>query len=444
MPCRRFAYFAIIVLLSSTSAWAADWPQFLGPNRDGASPETGLLKEWPAGGPKLKWKITDLGTEDAYSSVAVVNGRIYLMTQKGKEEYVVALDEKDGKKLWSSPVGKFGKNKQGYPYEGPRCTPTVSGEKIFALGSDGDIACLDLKGDKVWAKNLVKDFAGAMPWWSYSESPLVDGDAVIVSPGGSSATIVALNKKDGSVIWKSAVPAGKGGKGMGGGGGPKAAYGSPIRVDFGGIRQYVCVLESGLVSVAANDGKFLWRYDKITNSSGINPATPIFHNGIVFDNTGYGTGGGAVKLAVDQGKVTATEIWFEKDLNSAQALGGFVRVGDHIYGTAAAGKGGKGGGGVQLVCVELNTGKIVWKNASVGIQGSLCVAENMLYVRGENGKVELVEANPAAYKLHGRLDLKKAGKRPVWPYPAVANGCLYLRDMGVLSCYDIRDPGAKR
>jgi hypothetical protein len=242
-----------------------------------------------------------------------------------------------------------------------------------------------------------------------------------------------VKKKDGSVAWKSTVT-GKGGKGS-----PNAAYGSTIAVEVGGVKQYVSVLNTGLVSVAANDGKFLWRFDKPSNKQGINIPTPLFRDGIVFNNSGYNSGGGAVKLAVNGGKVTATESWFETDLTSAHSYGGFILVGDHLYGTAAAGKGGKGGGGVQLVCVELKSGKIVWKNAGVGNQSSVCCADGMLYVRGQNGKMALVEASPKAYKEHGRFDQPNRGKEPAWPYPVVSNGCLYLRDMTALLCYDVRD-----
>jgi outer membrane protein assembly factor BamB len=397
------------------------------------------LKDWPSAGPKVKWKITNLGAGDCFSAPAVANGRIYLLTIVGRDEFVTALDEKDGSKIWSTKMGGVGKNPGGgNDYSGPRSTPTVDGDKIYALSSGGDLVCLKTeKGELIWRKSLSGDFSGKPGNWAYTESPLVDGDVVVVTPGGTSATVVALKKNDGAVLWKSAVP-GKGGKG-----GPSAAYGSVIRADVGDIKQYVSVLNSGIVGVSASDGKFLWRFDKPSNKQGINIPTPVFHDGIIFNNSGYSSGGGAAKLSVDNGKVSAKELWFETDLTSAQAVCGFVRVGEHIYGTGLAGKGGMGGGGTGLLCVELKTGKILWKNTSVGDQGSLCFADGMFYVRGQNGRVLLVEANPMAYKEHGKFTQAKTGKRPTWPYPVVANGCLYLRDLGTMVCYDIRDSKGK-
>ena len=214
---------ALAVLGFVAVAHAADWPQWLGPERTGVSKETGLLKDWPKDGPKLKWKITNLGGE-GYSSPAIAKGRIYTLAQYDNTEHVVALYERDGSKIWSTKIGKVGPNK-GPQYLGPRSTPTVDGDRLYTLGSDGDLACVELtKGDIVWHKNLARDFEGQVGLWAYSESPLVDGNVVVVSPGGKSATVVALNKKDGAVVWKSMVPEAD-----------YAAYGSPIRIEAGGV-----------------------------------------------------------------------------------------------------------------------------------------------------------------------------------------------------------------
>jgi outer membrane protein assembly factor BamB len=411
----------LLALLSVTpAARAADWPQWLGPDRNGISPDTGLLKEWPKGGPPQKWKATGLGGE-AYAAPSIANGRVYLITNVSGSEYVTALDEKDGSKVWSVKIGKVGPNPAGgNNYAGPRSTPTVDGEKLYALCSGGELVCLELtKGDKVWAKDLKADFAGKPGQWAYAESPLVDGDTIVVTPGGKTATVVALNKKDGALIWKSAI-------------GDTAAYGSTIKAEVGGVKQYVCFLSKGVVGVAAEGGKLLWRYGDPASRNGINIATPVFHDGLVFGCAGYGTGGGAARLTAANDKVTAKQAWFEDRL--ASQIGGFLCIGNHLYGVGGDGKSG------SLYCVDFASGKIAWSKASIGA-GSLCSADGLLYVRAqETGTVVLAEATSSGYKEHGRLSQPNRSAKKAWPYPVIANGCLYLRDQGVLLCYDVRDP----
>ncbi len=247
---------AIAVLCSFSSlAVAADWPQWRGPQRNGVSRETGLLREWPAEGPKLLWQRTDIG--EGYSTPAVVGDRLYLLSNKGMDdEFVQALSIADGKQIWSTRIGKVGPNR-GPQYPAARSTPTVDGELLYALGSDGDLACLETESGKIrWQKNLRSDFGGQPGNWAYAESPLVDGDVLVCTPGGADATLVALNKKTGDVIWKSAVP-----------GGDQAGYASIIIVDTGGIKQYVQFVQKGLVGVDAKSGKFLWRYAKTAEGS---------------------------------------------------------------------------------------------------------------------------------------------------------------------------------
>jgi outer membrane protein assembly factor BamB len=430
MPCKRILWLTLFVFagVAAPRVWAADWPQWLGANRNGVTVESGLLKAWPAGGPKLKWKATGLGDGFSYSAPAVARGRIYLLAAFGDAEHVMALDEKDGGTIWSTKIGTVAPNPPGLQNNrpGPRGTPTVDGDKLYALCSGGEIVCVDLaKGAVVWSKSLSGDFGGTPGKWAYSESPLVDGNVVVVSPGGKSATVVGLNKKDGTALWKCAVP-----------GGDNASYGSPIRIEVGGIVQYVSVLQKGIVGVSAKDGKFLWRFDKAANKQGINIPTPMFHDGYLFGVAGYKAGGGVVHLTTGNGKVTAKEIWFEQDLAAVQQIGGFLRAGDYLYGTGNAAK-----NAVELMCLEFKTGKIMWRHACVG-PAELCVADGMLYVRGEkDGTVALVEATPTGYQETGRFKQpdRNTKQQPAWPYPVVANGCLYLRDLGVLLCYDVRD-----
>src|ERR1019366_7553216 len=236
---------------------AADWPQWRGPQRNGISAETGLLKEWPKEGPPLVWQVKDIGT--GYSTPAVVGDRLYLLSNQGLDnEFVQALEAKDGKRLSSQRIGKVGNPDQQPSYPAARSTPTVDGELLFALGSDSDLACLErATGKGRWQKNLRKDYGGQPGSWAYSESPLIDGDAVVCTPGGEAASLVALNKKTGELIWKCAVP-----------GGEQAAYTSAQAIEVGGVRQYIQMLQKGLVGVEAKTGKLLWRRRAIEGQRG--------------------------------------------------------------------------------------------------------------------------------------------------------------------------------
>src|SRR6266536_3710938 len=281
---------------------AGDWPQWRGPQRNGISGETGLLKEWPTEGPKLRWKSTDAGR--GYSTPAVVADRLYLLGNEGlDDEFVEALAVKDGKRVWAARLGKVGHPTQNPNFPAARSTPTVEGEFLYALGSDGDLACLEIGTGKVrWQKNIRAEFGGKPGEWAYAESPLIDGDALVCTPGGSEATLVALNRKTGEVIWKSAVP-----------GGDEAAYASAIVVEVGGVRQYVQLLQKGLVGVESKTGKFLWRYGKPVSQYGANIPTPLASDGYIYCASA-GTGGGAVRLRVKDSGVEAEQVYFESKL----------------------------------------------------------------------------------------------------------------------------------
>jgi outer membrane protein assembly factor BamB len=398
-------------------AGPGDWPGWRGPDRTGVSPETGLLKEWPADGPKLLWKATGLG--GGYSTPALAGGRIFVLGSRAGDEYAIALDATDGKQVWSTRIGAVGRD--GPPsYPGPRSTPTVDGDRLYALGSDGDLACLDTAAGKiVWHKNLGKDLEGNRGFWAYAESPLIDGDVLVCTPGGSKATLAALNKRTGDVIWKAVVPQGD-----------QAAYASAIVAEVGGVKQYVQFLNGGVVGVAARDGKFLWRYDQVAipGPRSTNCPTPIFHDQCVL-NVGGGRGGGAglVRLTADGQGVSAKEVYFNREL--ANHHGGVVRVGDYVYGTT----------NTMLLCLDFKTGEKKWEDRSVG-KGSIAAADGHLYVRSERGPIALVEATPAGYKEKGRFTPPDRSGRNTWPHPVIAGGRLYLRDQDVLHCYDVKAP----
>jgi outer membrane protein assembly factor BamB len=387
-----------------------DWPQWQGARRTAISQEKGLLPSWPAKGPELVWKATGLGA--GFSTPSVANGRILTMGNRGNTEYVIALAEKTGKIIWTSPVGPVRSNGGGYP--GPRCTPTVDGNVLYALGLNGDLVCLDVeRGKERWRKNLPRDFHGGAGGWGYSESPLVDGDKLICTPGGQKATLAALDKKTGDTIWTAQVP-----------GGDQAQYASVIAADFPGQRQYLQFLHRGMVSVAARDGKFLWRYDKPANGTA-NCSTPLYDRGYAFAASDYGTGGGLVKLARSGGGVKAQEVYFSKHMKNHH--GGMVLVNGYLYGA----------NGGSLACLDFRSGKVMWDEGRPG-KGSIAYADGRLYYRNEGGPIYLIEANPRKYVEKGRFDQPGRTGSPAWAHPVIANGKLYIRDQDLLLCYNVK------
>lgn len=401
---------------------ASDWPQWRGTERDGISRESGLLKQWPKDGPTLLWQVNDIG--DGFSTPSVAGTRIYLMSNHGMEnEFVQALSTVDGKALWTTRVGNVGAPDQNPPLAKARSTPTIDGDFLYALGSDGDLVCLEAMSGRIrWRKNIRQEFGGQPGEWAYAESPLVDGDVLVVTPGGEQATMAALNKKTGAVIWKSAIP-----------GGDSAEYTSTIIVQGGGRKQYVQYLKKGLVGVDAKTGRFLWRYKEIAKG----PAqyfTPVASGDYVY-GAAIGVGGGLVRLKPDGGGIAAEQVYFERGLPNG--IGGAVRVGAYLYGTHIAGR--------ELIAVEFTTGKIKWKAESVG-SGSIAYADGHLYLHGENGDYALVEATSESYREKGRFTPPNQPKKKqavkygegAYAFPVIANGRLYIRDLGTLWAYDIK------
>jgi outer membrane protein assembly factor BamB len=413
MVRRLFTCSVAAALAGSLALRADDWPQWRGPARDGVSKETGLLKEWPKDGPPLRWKAADIGP--GYSAPAVAAGAVYLQTTGGDDEFALALDEATGKERWKAPIGKVGKNR-GPQYPGTRATPTVDGDRLYCLSSAGQLVCLKTDGKEVWRRDLVKDFEGkvgrAFAGWAYSESVLVDGDKVVCTPGGPKATLAALNKLTGATVWTSAVP-----------GGDAAEYASVVAVEVGGQREYVQFVEKGVVGVEAQTGKFLWRYDA-TVEPGANILTPVVQGNKVF-TAGSRSAGGLVELAAADGGVTAKQVYIDKQL--VPGIGGAVLLDGYLYGT----------NGQAVFCAEFATGKVKWTDRGVGA-ASVCFADGRIYARGHAGDVALVEPSPTGYTERGRFKQPDRSEKPAWPHPVVANGGLYLRDMGVLLCYDVR------
>lgn len=414
---RYTAPLAALVLLVSTffAAEAArrsrnfDWPQWQGQDRTAVSKETGLLQDWPKDGPPLLWSLNTLG--GGYSTPSIAAGRIFGMSFRGDEEVVWALEEKTGEEIWSVKIGAANRS-VGYN-EGSRCTPTVEGDRLYALGLSAELVCLQTKDGKgIWRKNLRKDFDGNVGGWGYSESPLIDGEKMLCTPGGKKATLAALDKKTGDTIWLASIKDGN-----------QAAYSSIVAADVAGQREYIQFLAGGVVSVTADEGKFLWRYSK--PSAGINCSTPIYHDQCVYAAAAYGKGGGLVQLSREGDQVKAEEKYFHKNMENHH--GGLVLVDGYLY--------GEGSG--RLICLEFKTGKEMWRESKAG-KGSIAYADGRLYYRNENGPILLVEANPQKYVEQGRFNQPKRSGNKAWPHPVIANGRLYIRDQQYLYCYDVK------
>ena len=399
-----------------------DWPQFLGPNRDNICRETGLRTDWGQNPPTLLWQIEGLGT--AYSSVAVTGGRILTMGDRDgsdgeKAQFVLAFDLETQKELWATKVGPPHK-------DGPRSTPTVDGDLLYALGTEGDLVCLETaSGTERWRKSLPDDFGGAvMSRWKYSESPLVDGAKLICTPGGPNTTLAALDKNTGEVLWKCAVPA-LGEKGKDG-----AGYASPVIAEIDGVRQYVQLIGRGVVGVEAETGKFLWGYNGIANGTA-NIPTPVVRGPYVFTTTNYSTGSALLRIARAEDTFHVKELYTLTAQQFENHHGGIVCIGNHVYG-------GHGNSRGEPVCVDVATGKIAWRGeAPERGSASVLYADGHILFRYDRGLVALVEATPEAFRLKGTFQ-PVTGDGPAWARPVIADGRLYLRHGDLLACYDVR------
>jgi outer membrane protein assembly factor BamB len=402
-----FCAIALLTMAAGKTAPVAEWPQWRGPLRNGLSSETGLLKQWPADGPKAIWSISNLG--EGYGSPAVKADRLYVHGTRAAQSSVFCLNRADGKTIWSVWLGPTGPNDRG---NGPRGTPTLDGDRVYALTENGDLACLrERDGSTVWSKNILKEYGGSNPKWLISESPLIDGDRLIVSPGGPGAGIVALNKMTGAEIWRAKELS------------DQAGYASSIAADVGGVRTYINFTSGAAVGVRANDGKLMWRYANVANRVA-NCSTPVFADNKVFFSSAYDTGAALLNLTAQNGEVKAQEAYFTREMMNHH--GGMVLVDGYLYGFSNA----------ILTCLEFNTGKVMWKDRSVG-KGSITFADGMLYLLGEKQMVGLAEANPKAYVEKGRFPINDKG-RESWAHPVIVGGQLYIRNQNELTCYDVK------
>ncbi len=374
-------------------------------NRDGVSQETGLLKAWPPSGPPLAWKTGGVG--EGYSSFAVAGGRLYTMGADSRNEFVIAIDAASGKPLWKTTHGSRFSNDRG---DGPRGTPTVDGSRLYALGANGDLSCLDApSGRLIWSVNLLRQFGGSNIPWGLSESPLVLEDRVLVQASGRGAAIVALNKSDGSVLWKSQSD--------------EAGYSSAVVQRVGDIRQAIFFTGRRTLGVDVRDGRLLWSYDRVANGTA-NIATPIVFQNRAFVSSDYGTGCALLEFTPGGGGVQMREVYFNRDMRNHHSSS--VLVGDYVYGFSSS----------ILTAMRFDTGQVAWRDRSVG-KGSLVFADERLYLYSEDGVVGLAEATPAGYREHGRFRIPP-GSMPTWAHPVVAGGRLFVRDQDTLFAFDVR------
>jgi len=434
----RVGLFSTVFAVSTALALhAADWPQFRGPQRDGVSRETGLLKEWSKDGPPLLWTYANAGV--GFSGPGVVGDRLYLSGGRGDTEFVFAIDLKNVanqtvKEAWSAKIGPLFQWKGNTWNAGPSATPTVDGELLYALGGQGELVCVETAtGKERWRKHLPRELKGEVNpigggsedptplGWGYTWAPLVDGDQLICVPGGKNGLLAALDKKNGKVLWQSKEVA------------EQASYSSPIAVEVGGIRQYIVVTNPGIFGIAARDGKLLWSYRREPAYDDVVIATPVFHDSHVFATVGFGQGCDLIKLVPQGNEIKVEKILSNKSMQNRD--GGVVLVGEHLYGHSESG---------GWLCQEFKTGKIVWSERGKLGRGSVTFADGNLYCCGEKeGVVVLVEATPKGWNEKGRLRLPRESRlrKPsgaLWTHPVIANGRLHVRDQELLFCFNLK------
>lgn len=413
MKSNRLSFIASLFVGAFTvsSSIAADWPQWRGPNRDDHSPDKGLLKKWPEGGPKRLWLFE--GTGLGYAGYSIVGNQLFTLGLRGEQEFLISVDVTKGTELWSTPFGAKYPNNWG---DGPRGTPTVDEGLVYAISGQGNLICSKISdGKMVWQKSLATDLGGKLQNWGYTESPLIVGNKVICTPGGSKGTMAALDKKTGALIWQTAELT------------DQAQYSSPILITHAGKKQIVQLVEKKFFGVDPEKGKVLWTTD-FPGRTAVIP-TPVYSDGIVYVTAGYGVGSKAVKLGADG---TATVVYENKVMKNHH--GGVVLVGDLLYGYSD---------GPGWIAQNLKTGEEVWASKALG-KGAVHYADGMLYCLDEGtGTVVLAEASPKGWTEHGRfkLDPQTKQRKPqgrIWTHPVVVNGKLFLRDQELLFCFDVK------
>ncbi len=400
-----------VILLPLAVTLAEDWPQWRGPNRTDVSSESGLLQEWPEGGPPNVWTVTTGGL--GYAGFAVVGDRIYTLGLDGDEAFAICLSVADGSTIWRTPVADRYENNWG---DGPRSTPTIDGNRVYCMFSRGTLACLDTSDGKLRWKTSMLDFGGKVQNWGYTESVLVDGNKVICTPGGKQGTLLALDKLTGKKIWQSTDFT------------SPCQYPSMVKATMHGTPQYVQLTANKLAGVAAADGKLLWESDWPGRVAVI--PTPIVKGNHAYISSGYGVGSKLVEVGPD---------WSTKDLWSNKVMknhhGGVIELDGHLYGYSD---------GPGWVCQSWDTGESVWNEKRKLGKGAIGYADRRFYLLEEkSGTVVLIDASPGGWSERGRFVLSPQTERRkpsgrIWVHPVIANGRLYLRDQEYIYSFDVK------
>lgn len=419
---RPSLFFVLGTSILTSTVLAEDWPQWRGPQRDGKSSESNVDLDWTDSAPKMLWRVDGVGS--GYASMAIVDSVIYTTGNTGSGQAIVARSAKDGSKVWATQITP--KNpKHGYP--GARSTPSVTQEHVYAVTSDGQVVCLDrTNGKKVWAKSFQNEWQGKMmSGWGYSESPLIDGNKIICTPGGENALIVALDRKTGNQIWASKSFSSDKGK-------DGAGYSSVVISNAAGVKQYVTLTGRGVVSVDAESGNKLWTYAPVANKTA-NIPTPVPFGDHIFCSSGYGTGSALLKVSQSGNGLSVKEEYFLDPATLQNHHGGMIQVGDYLY----CGNGHNNG---MPTCLKISSGEVVWGGKMRGVgKGSAAitmVGDHLLF-RYQSGQLASIAATPDGYQLKGHfMPDHQEGKS--WSHPVVVDGKLYLREQNVLMCYDVR------
>lgn len=410
----RISFILIGSVMLAAAAGAADdlpfWPQFHGPNRDNISTEEGLLDAWPEGGPTRVWTAEGLGY--GYSSMAIAGGMMYTAGNIDGNTVVTALDM-EGNILWQVKNGAAWT--QDRP--GTRGTPTVDGDRVYHESPIGNVICLDAKtGDINWELNILDKFDSENIHWGLSESLLIDGDNVICSPGGPQASMVALNKHTGAVVWKAPST------------GELAGYASPVLAEIEGLRMVITMTAKGLIGVNADTGELLWHVDHESYTDQ-NTTGPVLEGNEVFVST---LQGGSVKwrIGVEDGKAKIEEVWRTNDFDNHH--GGVVLVNGNLYGTSMTRNRNK------WVCLDWESSEVKHVDEGVG-KGSMTYADGMLYALGENGDMGLVRPTAGGHEMISSFEIPEGGKGNSWAHPVVCAGRLYIRHGEFLYAYDVSE-----
>lgn len=397
-----------------STALAADWTQWRGPGRKDHSPDKGLLKEWPASGPKQVWLFKNAGL--GYAGYSIAGDRLFTMGLREGQEQLIAVSTKDGTELWKANAGEKYPNNWG---DGPRMTPTVEGDRVYGIGGNGLLICAQVSDGKIlWQKSLTTDLGGIRQDWGFTESPLIVGDKLVLTPGGKNGTMAALNKKTGEVVWRTKDLS------------DVAQYASPILVNRGGKDQIVQLVAKAIFGVDPADGTVLWKSD-FPGRVAVIPTPVDGGDGLIYVTAGYGVGCKLVRIGAD-GKSVETVYADNKVMKNHH--GGVVLLNGKIYGHSD---------GAGWVCQDLVTGDEVWASKNFG-KGAIHYADGKFYCLDErSGVVALVEASDKEWKEISRFTLsplseKRSKQGGIWPHPVVLNGRLYLRDQEYVYCYDVK------